>query len=175
MAWSHNFHCDTCNRRASVLTGVISYYYLDDGLELPCSDQLAWCNNCDDVVAAERLPDPHALNRLVAHLTAEGLDEDRLKTAKLLKKEPAEYLNEFIDTYRAMIAWRRDRISPPRCLSCGSVEIVELEPIRSVPLEKFSHPQCGGQFFLDASGHASEAYFRRLTPEGLNLETTNAK
>lgn len=56
--------------------------------------------------------------------------------------------------------WIKDRISPPRCLKCGSPDILEREPIL--------HPNCGGPLrteMCDAFVSTSSVY-RRYDVEG---------
>jgi len=56
--------------------------------------------------------------------------------------------------------WMKDRVSPPRCLKCGSPDILERKPIL--------HPNCGGPLkteLCDAFVSTSSAY-RRYDLEG---------
>ena len=127
MPWEFAFRCDRCGRKYGLRTGDIRFYSVAlQPIEQPvwervdCSAQDGWCHRCRRPRAIELISPLEALE---------------LWRADLLKKGEVERLADV----EAKIRWRRERLSQPRCLCCGSAEV---EPMG----EHFWHPGCGGQF-----------------------------
>ncbi|MFO0609094.1 MAG: hypothetical protein U0324_38370 [Polyangiales bacterium] len=69
-----------------------------------------------------------------------------------------------------MVRWRVNRLSPPRCLDCGSTEIVPHQPFED---GAFVHPECGGKIECDGEfivEHWDHGHF--FDPEGQALGVT---
>ena len=66
------------------------------------------------------------------------------------------------------INWRRNRISPPKCLQCGLSDIVP------VPTDgEFQHPQTGERVVVASSGWMStDQWHAEFTPEGDVISST---
>jgi hypothetical protein len=152
-------------RTFSLLFSAFVEYRLGDGSTLHIDQQPAWCRRCREFLIAERIPSIDELEQTIAELeTGKGpfiefwelmfLDE---KTDENIEREIAEY--------RKTTSWRRSRISAPRSLSCGSVEI---DPI---PLDgAFVHPETGERFIASGQGWAAAApWVARFSPEGEKL------
>lgn len=127
MAWEVALRCDHCRRKYRLRTGDFRYYVVPwQPADLPvwervgCSDQDGWCHRCRRPRPIELVPSLEAL--------------ELMRTALVLSGKPAE-----LAQVEATMRWRRERVSPPRCLCCGSAEV---EPMS----EKFRHPGCGGRF-----------------------------
>lgn len=103
------------------------------------------------------------LQRLEQH----GADEDTKHWAALLGKDEDSYLLENIRVFRAMLEWRRERMSPPRCLRCGSVDLHLLRPSAKDELDSFEHPGCGGTFKTSSVWHVAQEVCKVLDIEGL--------
>ena len=69
--WRDRYKCDGCNATAHYAM-TIGCYRLDDGTVIPRADQPAWCFDCHDLRAAERLPEVDQLVALV-----QGLEHGR--------------------------------------------------------------------------------------------------
>src|SRR5690606_6177850 len=111
--------CDLCNKGWSIfrLQGLFTYC-LPDGSYAWIDRDFRWCNGCEGFSAVERLPDEHELTL-------------SLENAK------NEHNKKHIRENEAAIEWRKLRMSPPKCLYCGSSDILETDPVK--------HPGCGGK------------------------------
>ena len=80
-------------------------------------------------------------------------------------RKSAEYLGDLpqqISELQARINWRKMRRSPPKCLHCGSSEIL---PIPEA--EEFDHPVTGFRMKVEGQGFATTDGWRaEYTPEG---------
>jgi hypothetical protein len=71
-------------------------------------------------------------------------------------------ISEMLGELHRRLHWRRARISPPRCLECGSVEITPIPGSGA-----FAHPQTGERVVVSDSGWAdTAAWFAEFSPEG---------
>ena len=105
-------------------------YRLNAGTEIRVGVDYAWCARCADFVEAERLWTPEDI-------------ENNLENLLLLNVKSAKHSNQ-----NAVLAWRQDRTSPPRCLSCESpFAITKIESDAVTP-----HPSGDGDIFLSSDG-----------------------
>lgn len=118
----------------------------------------AWCYECDTIRDVEHVPSLTRLKRELFCLRGKGF---------------SAWLRWCLPSYRArirekenMIQWRQARISPPRCLHCGSTNISLLN-FRHVAgskaeLRGFKHI-CGGRLVHDLSDKPGTRYsFRKM-------------
>lgn len=118
-----------------------SAYAFPDGSTLPIQEGFAWCETCSDVEPCEALPDKTDVRRL---LDAANGDDDRSTAAELTRVSD----------------WLEARISPPRCMNCGTVHIRQFQPCWSVYRDDESeddfldipHPGCDGMLHVEVSG-----------------------
>jgi hypothetical protein len=127
MAWEYTLRCDCCRRTYRLRTSDFRFYAVPwQSADLPlwervgCPDQDGWCHCCRRPRPIERMPRLEVLELMRATLLEKG------ETKELVRVEE-------------IIRWRRERVSPSRCLCCGSVAV---EPMN----EEFRHPGCGGRF-----------------------------
>jgi predicted Zn-ribbon and HTH transcriptional regulator len=134
-------HCTGCG---------FEYFEDHPPVELKCSfgseivsyyRTTAWCHACDTIRDAELLPSLQDLEK------------------ELLILQGTSWLHLLLPAHRAqirgtrnMIQWRQARISPPRCLECGSTDISELDfkevsPVMAVA-QRYQH-SCGGTLIKD--------------------------
>ncbi len=112
---------------------------------MPVHSDYAWCPQCNDLVAAEYLPDMASLQRSLSDVESNGLDDDERDFAALIEATAEQLLADRISMWRNYISWRSIRQSPPRCLRCGTTDI----QILTTPLR---HPNCGGNLQIESSG-----------------------
>lgn len=172
-------NCDTCDFGSSNLsTWGVWEYLLANGVRIRAEIFLGWCHDCKNIAPVECLD-------VSAAQTEVKKQQEYLATLKsdsALQEEVEDwqfYANKLADAedYLSLITNRK---SPPKCLCCGSENIVA--PVISstsgvesngvpVPTE-FIHPGCGGRITMSYDGFRvamkSRAY--RFTPEGLAIE-----
>jgi len=138
------YHCDSC-RKSFDYADVYGCYVLNDAAEVSVHSEYAWCNRCDDLVAAEHIPDLESLERALADVESNGLDDEEREFASLVETTPEKLLADRIAMWRNYVSWRSSRRSPPRCLKCGTMDVLLLE-------RPFLHPSCGGTLEVESSG-----------------------
>lgn len=108
MAWEVALRCDRCRRAYQLRTGDFRFYLVTwQPADLPACERVA----CSD---------------------AEGWCH-RCRRPRAIESVPhAEAITD-----PARLRWRRERVSSPRCLCCGSAAVELLGP-------DFRHPGCGG-------------------------------
>src|SRR5262249_25011359 len=129
MACEVALRCDRCGRKYRLRTGDFRYYAVPwQPAELPvwegvsCSDQDGWCHRCRRPRPIEMIPRIEDVQEMRARLLEIGTTEE-------------------VAGVEAEIRWRRDRVSPPRCLWCGSAAVEAM-------VGKFRHPGCGGELVI---------------------------
>ena len=145
MGFSFNYRCDRCRRRLSTSDSDDScYYVLPDGREFPLATADAWCDRCRYFVHAENSP--------AFHYNVESIVECHHATeqGELPAQSP-----EHADWLAAMLEWRKLRKSGPKCLSCGSANILYLHVRGEHPNVELLHPRCGGK--LGREGEAEHS------------------
>lgn len=137
MPWATEFECDKCRRIFEVTTSELRYYVLPDGSRISCLNQPVWCHCCGLVTEGERIETLAALDVPKQECDAQ-------------------------DPSAGRIAWRKLRRSPPRCLRCGSTEIIAAQ--------ETAHPRCGGALRDRKScTHETTDRFWTYDPEGVPL------
>ena len=159
-------------------------YVLPDGSELPVVVEPVWCGRCDRLVNGERIETADVLDRMAAarrqprsihYDPIVGADPatDSRQLAAAWGKD-LRLLNHYapgpdLDRRRAWLSARR---SPPRCLQCGSTDIVAF-PYSAMTMPEMPHPRGFGRLRLDAPclGDYWGDRHSRLTPEGEAIRT----
>ena len=141
---------------------------------MPVFSAESWCYDCNALVDAESFPELSAFERVLTRLLANGLDDDDRETAKLLETDEEKFLTQQISEWRARLDWRKNRVSAPRCLTCGSTHIqVLFDESRFTSFDNalaaFSHPSCGGTFRRAEIGHGNPRGQAKFNGEGLQL------
>lgn len=131
MAWEVVLQCDRCRREYHLRTGDFRFYIVPwQPPDLPAWDRVA-CSDQDGW--CHRCRRPQAIE-LIPHADA------------------------ITDVGRSR--WRHERVSPPRCLCCGSVAV---EPLGT----DLRHPGCGGLFKVSGTPwHINTSVVYLLPPEG---------
>jgi hypothetical protein len=107
---------------------------------------------------AEEIPSVESLQTEIAKF--ETGDPETLKCwAFISNGVPVE---DRIAELRRRIEWRRNRVSSPHCLGCGSIEITAIPGSG-----EFSHPETGERVVEVSSGWTDlEPWIAEFSPEG---------
>ena len=172
---SINIFCTDCEFTGwSGVSDGIFMYELPDG-NIPIRRRLAWCHACKKIIPSEELPTDDLLRQakieleiLRKQIDLEGslINQSRSFLSALLSKPRSEALDALklreiavksdldeIMKSRKFIDFSRK----PRCLACGSQEIIylprfptEMQSALNAPaapvLLVMKHPNCGGEF-----------------------------
>jgi hypothetical protein len=144
----------------ATLLSCASWYVWDDGVRLAIDEQAAWCVNCTRFVLAE-------------DFVTEEREQQRIAEAfwQRYPDERTVFLEEaLLRRQRVRIAERKRwtdymtlrRVSPPRCLRCGSTEIA---PLRQ--REWIDHPAQFGRVRIDCTSAVDASACSLYSPEGL--------
>lgn len=165
--FAYTYKCDQCRGSASAFIGAIGYYELGSGAQFPAHSSPAWCDTCETIVRAEDLIDPLLLQRELRRLSEEGPNDADVALAKEIGQSCEEYCAARIVTWTRYLNIFSTRVSPNRCVECGSANIHFLFAEDGMMPDAFHHPRCGGQMRLIESAHASPATYFVLDCEGL--------
>lgn len=137
-------------------------YVLDDGSRTGVAQADYFCPACHRFVAGESLETVEELESLLDQI--DNNPESR-------HRKFAEYIGDIpkkISDLQARINWRKKRQSPPKCLHCGSIDIVPVPDD-----EEFDHPVTGLRMKIAGQGFAStDQWQATYTPEGDRIEPT---
>ena len=142
------YSCSGCDFRQVLNPLGNTGYWSDEKEYITLWLSLAWCQKCQEVTRAELLRSPEEIR----------VEHDATRTRRTRRD---------LERYLGLLERRR---SPPRCLRCGSTEIIYASSDRSVV-----HPSCGG--VLSASLSELRGQVRACTHlytfEGEFLETVD--
>ena len=117
--------CESCKQGGKLLADTLCTYVLDDGETVRIERTFAWCSECSEVTWVEEISSLEELSRERA-----ALDHPNNETTAYIQSLVSRY-NTFDAILQRMkrdlelrIKWRELRQSEPRCLSCGSMEIL---------------------------------------------------
>lgn len=137
MSGRYKVTCSHCDYARSIGSPPRSYA-LPDGSGMPIPDGFGWCKSCETVTPCETLPALADVERLL--VAARSQTDQKLATE--------------LDRTRC---WLKTRVSPPRCLECGAVDISPFPPGWSVYRSEESdedfhdipHPNCHGMLHVE--------------------------
>ncbi len=168
MTFGRYAKCDSCGQTQAIRTTLIYVYVLHNNQQIPGCAIPAWCFDCGGIRDAERLPTLERLGQLLVNLESNGLDRQALKDKAAFLKidlDPhREYAKELAQR-RAVLDWRSNRVSPPRCLVCGGTNH---SPVQCVDTG-FEHPGCGGVFRTEQTFHSYQGVYWEVDSEGNRL------
>lgn len=131
-------------------------YVLSTGVELPVQKELGWCHQCQGTAAIEDL-DPAKLEQELQdsrnrRLASESELKDRLRVLFRRPRSDIESLNKIERTLAQTIVLQTSRHNDPRCLTCGSQDVLALPSITADlsgrPVNTgFVHPGCIGRLW----------------------------
>lgn len=134
-----HFSCSKCASTWPATDLAHRYYLLPTGVLLDVESRYAWCMDCRRMREAEKLPDPGelaAIIRLRPTISKQSrwwpfgrADREKCERERALAREKAQQMLNLV----------LPRKSPPRCLGCGSSQIVNPDKVNLT-----LHPDCGG-------------------------------
>ena len=142
-----------------------NYYELADGTRLDLHPGPAWCRQCGGLSHGEEVEPLDEIDRRLAEMADPASDVYRWMmecTTAAQDGRGEQFRQRQVEKLRVRRRWREGRVSPPRCLVCGTTDIVALEPDRPVP-----HPAGRGRIVARVVGMCSTAWNDWFfTPEG---------
>ena len=128
------------------------YYELEDGTHIDVISALVWCPRCGEFTDGEVIAGLAEID----HLLAELRDPSSETSRGLHDRQGA------VEQMESRRRWLIGRESPPKCLTCGSAEIVVLPEGETV-----RNPTGPGWVAVTVTGHCSTSFNNRYyTPEG---------
>lgn len=103
-----------------------NYYELDDGSHLDMHTTPIWCLHCGKVTHGERIESLEEIDRQLADLNDSNSDLYRMTARGTLHELTGggdDYLQKRVDELLRRRRWRERRISPAKCILCGSTDI----------------------------------------------------
>jgi hypothetical protein len=147
---------DTGAEDVYALYSAFLNYRLPDGKLLHVRQTECWCPTCNRIDMAERVESIDELEDEIERLRNPD-DEESQMIAFI-----GTPVDERIAELESRIIWRQSRKSLPKCLHCGSTDIV---PIPDA--QEFAHPSTGERVVVAGRGFASTAeWHAEFTPEG---------
>jgi len=154
--------CSLCNysTNEAILWGVYEYV-ISDNVFLHMKRTYGWCYSCKEIKPIEVLPDKPKLEKEL-----EVLNSTRKRWTALTEfksNRALETVDEKIKEIQDCLKFLNLRKAPPRCLTCGSTDVVNIvrpnvQEGESVQLA-FTHPGCGGTFTVKNSRNDSGIRF----------------
>ncbi|WP_164103818.1 hypothetical protein [Candidatus Laterigemmans baculatus] len=131
-------------------------YRMPDGKLLHVRQTECWCPKCNRIAMAERVETLAELEDEIERLR--NPDEDESRMIKFIGKPISERIAEL----ELRTKWRRNRISPAKCLHCGSTQVIPI-PRK----DEFKHPKTGERVVVVSRGFMStDQWHAEYTPEG---------
>lgn len=130
------------------------YYELADGTNIGLHSTIAWCCQCEDFVNAEWIPSLEYVENELDELRTPGSRayDRHTSTEPPFDKSPfkerrARNFAEAKVEAAQRVEWRRKRISPPKCLICGTCDIIfpsDEDGTVEIPGRGIATVECGG-------------------------------
>jgi hypothetical protein len=142
---------------AHVLTCDFRFYLIDNESLRMIDEIEAYCWDCRQFVASERIRTPEDVANELDWLTTLSGEE----------REKAEFIygtaEAIAEKFKNEQAFFRNRISTPRCLDCGSTNILQARPGFGTSPTRLYHPDYGPiGLTVETFAFASTASFYRL-------------
>jgi hypothetical protein len=138
-----------------------NYYEFEDGSRIDVRSEPVWCRRCGNYTHGESIESLDEIDRQLADLEDPHSELYRMTEASL-SGPGGRFRRHWLELTEQRRRWRERRISPPRCLLCGSTELVSLPKGVEVP-----DPRGAGTVVLRVIGHCSTSFNEWFfTPEG---------
>ena len=140
------------------------YYEFEDGSHIDVSSGPVWCYRCHDFTDGESIESLETIDQQLADLQDPRSELYRSTKDTLLYNDGRpRFRPHYIDLLRQRRQWREGREAPPKCLECGTTEIVVL----SADGERVKNPAGIGWVVVTITGLCSTLFNNRFyTPEG---------
>lgn len=173
------FNIVTCSECNSAWPTHVSWghfeYYLGSGDNIPIDRDVGWCHGCDGFRPVEVVPDAAVLKERIDNtekvLAALRRDREKIQATRwrrwilFIVPAPRKMTLELRDLNRGLrelqntLRWRSQRLSPERCLDCGSTHVQHVDWGKSTTWRwegllrlALEHPHCGGTMVVRHSG-----------------------
>ena len=144
-----------------------NYYEFEDGTRLDVHTTPAWCRACGGLTHGERIDSLARIDQQIADLNDPSSELYRFTQRSLLPElddlvpKDKFRLDQLAEAHKRR-DWRHRRTSPPRCIRCGSTDVVILPIGEAVP-----HPAGAGTIEVRWIGMCSTSFNEWFfTPEG---------
>ncbi len=171
---SYEAKCDRCSYKRK-LYDILRSYDLGDGYKsaVTIRRQYAWCHQCQQTVSAELLED---LPSLEAELTQANGRGEEFYSGFAFGNTWEEEKIRYLDDLKQRISLRKARVAPPKCLDCGSPNIIGMpesdgDDDEGPIVQPIEHPGCGGTLTITSIGLALNRAWFFYTPEGDKIES----
>ena len=125
-------------------------YLLEDGTFLRINATPAWCRVCQKITEGEHIEPMAEIDQQLA-----DLEDEKSRLYQVAQSDGAgpEFRLEVIAETSKRRKWRERRMAAPKCLHCGTTDILVL------PLgEEIASPSSSGTLILEFAGFASVAF-----------------
>ena len=134
--------CERCEASFSLNYVWGNFFYeMPNGTRFPLERNMAWCHSCAATSEVEDLEHSSNLQNQLGELAHELASLTRgFGSFMPAHRKRSQELAAKIENVRQHIDYLKKRTDPPRCLTCGSPDWID------IPRTGFSHPGCGGEF-----------------------------
>lgn len=141
-----------------------NYYEFPDGRRMEVETTPVWCRPCGRVTEGEEVETLAQIDRELADL--HDPTSERYRSTQRPPRDDGHELRLFlIDRARRRRTWREVRVSPAKCLACGSADIVVFPDQQPVP-----HPAGTGTVTVACVGLCTTLPTGRIfTPAGVPI------
>jgi hypothetical protein len=190
--YSYQVMCDRCGLRAENLWPQWACYLWPTGNTTEIAQHWVWCGDCGSITVGEALRSVAQMDRLLSlPVIAQAYDGEK----KVWRTEESQAVLDYacyprltnlyehlrgwkrwdgkqsivmLNTLNLHRQWRLDRVSPPRCLTCGGIEITPIQTTPDGEPSVITHPTCGGTIYI---ARMEKVRGRRLlwTTEGIAI------
>jgi Zn ribbon nucleic-acid-binding protein len=151
--------CSVCGYHRRLAEDILRSYKLDEDVRVTIPVAYGWCECCAAVTVVEALPSLAKIDGDIAFVDGEGNGDN------------SQQCREHLQCLRR---WRANRISPAKCLECGSTRFERFEEIEEFnelsdwdeEWRPLIHPGCGGTLTLRGVGFSRSRIWFFYTPEG---------
>jgi hypothetical protein len=103
-----------------------NYYQLPDGSKLDVHRKPVWCRHCQAFSEGEWLQSvPELEQAIAAYSDINSAERQRVLQSSFIQ-DKAGSLAKRLAQSTVRLQWRKGRATPPKCLECGTTEIVDL-------------------------------------------------
>src|SRR5689334_13399853 len=142
-----------------------NYYEFSDSDHLDLQSTPVWCHRCGRVTHGEDLSSVEELDEQIRDLNDPTSEAYRSARYGILEEEfgtGEQFRQEYLEKLRRRRTWRDSRISPPKCIRCGSTDILALPCGEAV-----ASPLGNGAIRVECIGMCSTVFNEWFfTPEG---------
>lgn len=142
-----------------------NYYEFSESDRLDLHSVPVWCHRCGKITHGEDLSTVREIDEQIRDLDDPSSQLYRMTRHGVLEElsgKGEEFLQDRVNELQRRRSWRLTRKAPPKCLHCGTTDILEL--LEGVPVP---NPRGDGRIQIDCVGMCSTIFNQWFfTPEG---------